>query len=82
MANLDLNIKTDRSQGSSTDSMNNMMGNMGSMDMGGGMSVDMSGGAPKIDINGDISCKFDVGKGIFNSLSGKIIRLFELLHIH
>lgn len=73
MANLDLNIKTDRSQGSSTNSMNNMMGNTGSMDMGGGMSMDMSGGAPKIDINGDISCKFDVGKGIFNSLSGKII---------
>ncbi len=72
IASLDLNIKTDRSQGSSTDQMDNMMGDMGSMDMGGGMSMDMSGGAPKTDIDGDISYKFDVDKGIFHNLSGTI----------
>ena len=72
IASLDLNIKTDRSQGSSTDQMDNMMGDMGSMDMEGGMSMDMSGGAPKTDINGDISYKFDVDKGIFHNLSGTI----------
>ena len=72
IASLDLNIKTDRSQGSSTDQMDNMMGDMGSTDMGGGMSMDMGGGAPKTDINGDIFYKFDINKGIFNNLSGTI----------
>ena len=72
IVDLDLNIKTDRSQGSSTDQMDDMMCDMGSMDMGGELSMDMSGGAPKTDLNGDISYKFDISKGIFNTLSGKI----------
>lgn len=72
LASLALNIKTDRSQGSSTDHMDSMMGDMGGTDMVGGMSMDMSGGAPKTDINGDIFYTFDIDKGIFNNLSGTI----------
>ena len=34
--------------------------------------MDMSGGAPKTNIDGDISYKFDVDKGIFYNLSGTI----------
>lgn len=72
LASLALNIKTDRSQGSSTDHMDGMMGDMGGTDMVGGMSMDMSGGAPKTDINGDVYYTFDIDKGIFNNLSGTI----------
>jgi len=45
------------------------MGDMGGMDMGG---MNMAGGAPKMDLAGDISYNFDVKKGLFNKLEGTI----------
>jgi hypothetical protein len=62
IASLGLNIKTDRSNGSSNDMMDGMMSDMGGMDM--------SGSSPKTDLDGDINYNFNISKGIFNSLEG------------
>ena len=59
LASLNLKIKTDRSNGSSNDMMDGMMGGM-----------EMSGASPKTDIDGDINYNFNINKGIFDNLEG------------